>query len=113
MAAEDMPAPLRDPLIARPRRLIAEYAFSLGRIPESVRVRIYHNLDDGHYEYDQSHFIQTPLQTDPEVGEITDHGSAETALAEAVGTMIKHYRAAVAAGHEPGIEWLLPNDVFM
>lgn len=112
MAAEDIPEPLRNPLIGRPRHLTDEYAFNLGTIPESVRVRIYRNLADDSYEYDQSHFIQTPLQADPEVGEITDHRSAEAALAEVVGTMITHYQAAEAAGHEPGMEWLLPNNAF-
>ncbi len=103
---------LRHPLVRGARRLVAEYAFSLGDLPTQIRLRVYESLGKSGVEVEQSHHIQTPLQQSPNFGEDVDYKDAADAVRTTVDQLVEHYQAAVDAGHRPDPDWLFPNRYF-
>jgi hypothetical protein len=46
------------------RRLLSEHQFLIGRLRQRITVRLYQSLERDWVEFEQSHFINTPLQID-------------------------------------------------
>lgn len=104
--------PVRHPLITQQRHLVTEYAFCLGAIPTSIRVRLYRQQDDQRYSSEQSHYIQTPLQEEPSLESTDDHASLDGCLEAITNPMVAEYQRAEQAGLPPSEDWLLPSREF-
>lgn len=104
--------PLDNALITYQRQLVTEVAFCLSDIPTSIRVRVYRALDSEHFSSEQSHYIQTPLQSEPIFEVADDHPSVEACLLAIGNSMAEEYQRAEAAGHTPSESWLLPSRDF-
>ena len=104
--------PLDNALITYQRQLVTEVAFCLNDIPTSIRVRVYRSLDSDVFSSEQSHYIQTPLQSEPIFEVADDHPSVEACLLAISHSMAEEYQRAEAAGHTPSENWLLPSRDF-
>lgn len=108
----EQPSPIRHPLITNQRHLVTEYAFCLGEIPTTIRVRLYKQQEGQRYSCEQSHYIQTPLQDEPTFDSADDHASVDACLAAITDAMVAQYQRAEQAGHRPSEDWLLPSREF-
>jgi hypothetical protein len=89
---------------------VREVSFRLGDLAPKIRIKLFRYPGDKEIYFDQSHFLQTPDQTSPVVPPLKSDNNEAYALSHAVETLILAYEAAVALGHEPSEEWLIPND---
>ena len=105
-------AKFRRPGIESPRRLVEEYAFMLERIPELIRIRLYEGLGEHWIETDQSHYLQAPGMRLPAISDTQRYRSVEAALDDVLEDLTTGYHAAIKAGHDPDVAWLLPNRYF-
>ena len=103
---------LDNALIGYQRQLVTELAFCLGEIPTSIRVRVYRSLENEQFSYEQSHYLQTPLQDEPAFEIADEHASVAECLQAISNTMTEQYQRAEAAGHTPSENWLLPSRDF-
>lgn len=103
---------LKHPLVQAPRELVTELDFNLGIIPTTVRLRLYHEIHEGHVSHEQSHLLQTPLQDEPAVMDLEDELDADRALQRLVADFVQRYQEAEQAGHRPSAGWLMPNHDF-
>ena len=103
---------LEDQNLTRASFLYAEYKIIIGDLPE-VTIKIWKLLkgDAGYYST-QSHYIHTPTQGGPHIGDTHLTDEAAYALHLALGTLIPHYNAALAQGHAPSDTWLKVNTSF-
>jgi hypothetical protein len=69
-------------------------------------------LDRGDVEYEQSHYIHTPLQASDYRTSAPWGDDAESALALAIGGLTNYYAVAIERGHVPRDSWLIPNERF-
>lgn len=104
--------PLDNALISYQRQLVEEMVFCLGEIPTAIRVRVYRSLDNEHFSSEQSHYIQTPAQSEPLFETADEHPSVEACLLAIGNTMAEEYQRAESAGHTPSEDWLLPSRDF-
>ncbi len=88
---------------------VREVSFRLGDLAPKIRTRLFRYPGDKEIYFEQSHFLQTPDQTSPVVPPLKSDNSEAYALSHAVETLILSYEAAVASGHVPSEEWLIPN----
>ena len=95
------------------RRLVSEHQFLIGSLQQRITVRLYQSLERNWIEFEQSHFINTPLQIDA-YRTSTPYGDDEDdALRLAVGfCLVQWYEQAVREGHRPDESWLVPNPRF-
>lgn len=103
----------RRPGISWARRLVDEYAFALEGIPEMIRLRFYQVLGERWIETEQSHYLQTPGMSVPEVSDTQRYSSMKEALDDVLSGFLKGYEAAVTNGRRPDVSWLLPNRDFV
>jgi len=95
------------------RRFVSEHQFFVGELPQRVTVRLYQSLDRDWIEFEQSHFINTPLQIDAYRTSTPFGDDEDDALHLAVGfCLVQWYQQAVAEGHRPDESWLVPNPKF-
>ncbi len=95
------------------RRFVSEYQFFVGELPQMVAVRLYESLDRNWIEFEQSHFINTPLQIDAYRTSAPYGDNEDDALRLAVGfCLVQWYEQAVGEGHQPDESWLVPNPRF-
>ena len=95
------------------RRFVSEHQFFVGELPQRVTVRLYQSLDGDWIEFEQSHFINTPLQIDAYRTSTPCGDDEDDALHLAVGfCLVQWYEQAVAEGHQPDESWLVPNPRF-
>jgi hypothetical protein len=95
------------------RRFVSEYQFFIGELPQMVAVRLYESLDTNCIEFEQSHFINTPLQIDAYRTSAPYGGNEDDALRLVVGfCLVQWYEQAVREGHQPDESWLVPNPRF-
>lgn len=102
----------RHPLVQDARWLIAEYEFSLGQITTVISLRLYQSLADDSIWVEQSHFIQTPIHSEPAFNEHECHPDPETAVERILSEFVRHYEDAEKMGHAPSADWLLPSRDF-
>ena len=88
---------------------VREVSFRLGDLAPKIRIRLFRYPGDKEIYFEQSHFLQTPEQKSPVVPPLKSDNNEAYALTHAVETLILSYEAAVASGHEPSEEWLIPN----
>lgn len=99
--------------IRRARRFLSEYQFSLGQLQQVITVRLYQSLDRNWVEFEQSHFINTPLQIDAYRTSSPYGDDEDDALRLAVDfCLAQWYEQAVREGHQPDESWLVPNHRF-
>ncbi len=91
------------------RQLVSEYQFHLGSIAVILTIRLYKRISGGDIEFWQSHFIKTPLQSQPFKPEKTRFTDMSVALQEAINGFTVSYTAAVALGLKPDESWLIPG----
>jgi hypothetical protein len=89
---------------------VREVSFRLDDLAPRIRIRLFRYPGDKEIYFDQSHFLQAPDQTSPVVPPLKSDNNEAYALSHAVETLILAYETAVALGHEPSEEWLIPND---
>jgi len=95
------------------RRFVSEYQFFVGELPQTVAVRMYEPLDRNWIEFEQSHFINTPLQIDAYRTSAPYGDNEDDALRLAVGfCLVQWYEQAIRDGHQPDESWLVPNPRF-
>jgi hypothetical protein len=95
------------------RRLVSEYQFFVGELPQMITVRFYQPLDRNWIEFEQSHFINTPLQIDAYRTSAPYGDDQDDALRLAVGfCLVQWYEQAIREGHQPDESWLVPNPRF-
>ena len=95
------------------RRFVSEYQFFVGELPQMVTVRFYQSLDRNEIEFEQSHFINTPLQIDAYRTSAPYGDDPDDALRLAVGfCLVQWYEQAIREGHQPDESWLVPNPRF-
>ena len=100
-------------LIHGARRFISEHQFFVGELPQRVTVRLYQSLDRDWIEFEQSHFINTPIQIDAYRTSTPFGDDEDDALHLAVGfCLVQWYEQAVGEGHQPDESWLVPNPRF-
>ncbi len=104
---------LRHPRIVEFHKFFSEYHlwFEAGHENFRVTIRIY-ETGDGRFFFVQSHFLHTPLHDKLPVNNDAKHDTAHIALTNAVGSITTYYDRAVESGHEPGLDWFKPNDLF-
>jgi hypothetical protein len=61
---------------------------------------------------EQSHFIKTPLQGSPYMTSRPYNDDKFSALRQVVRGFDDYYKPAVAQKHQPGEDWLVPNQYF-
>ena len=95
------------------RRFVSEHQFFVGELPQRVTVRLYQSLDRDWIEFEQSHFINTPLQIDAYRTSTPFGDDEDDALHLAVRfCLVQWYEQAVGEGHQPDESWLVPNPRF-
>jgi hypothetical protein len=95
------------------RRFVSEHQFFVGELPQRVTVRLYQSLDRDWVEFEQSHFINTPLQIDAYKTSSPYGDDEDDALRLAVDfCLVQWYEQAVREGHSPDESWLVPNPRF-
>ncbi|MFH1226724.1 MAG: hypothetical protein V1701_02320 [Planctomycetota bacterium] len=103
---------LDDDLISNPRKLLSGYQFTLGEIPVLITIRLYKQLNGKNVEFEQSHFIHTPIQGGPYMTSIPWNDDEASALHQVISGFTRDYNAAVKQGHKPAESWLVPNKNF-
>ena len=94
------------------REFRAEYRFQLGIIPVTVSIRFYRRISDGNVEFEQSHFIRTPLDKGLRIAGKVFYKTIALALEEAVNSFTVPYNQAIDRGFDPDPSWLAPNESF-
>lgn len=99
-------------LINEPVKLLSEYRFFLGDLPEKITIRLYESLKGKEVIFTQSHFINTPVQIDAYRTSRPWNDDESSALHQAIFGFTRFYRDAVNEGHRPELSWLEPNKDF-
>jgi hypothetical protein len=85
------------------------YTLWLKGIPVPVRIELSANAVRGGYNFQLSHYIQTPRKTGPHYPARTWDYDRAGALHLAVAALTEDYKEAVLADLIPNAEWLVPN----
>lgn len=96
-------------LINMPRKLVGEYKFYLGNLTPEITIRLYAPFNGTGIQFEQSHFIHTPVQADAYETSRPWNDNVGAAINQVIFGLIEHYRAAVKNGHTPDDSWLVPN----
>lgn len=96
-------------LINKPVKLLSEYQFFLGDLPEKIKIRLYKPLKGEGVTFTQSHFINTPVQIDAYRTSRPWNDDESSALRQAIFGFTSNYKDAVNQGHSPETSWLEPN----
>jgi hypothetical protein len=94
------------------RRFLSAHQFFIGELTPRITVRLYRSLETNLIEYEQSHFIHTPLQAtayQPSTPFGDDEGDA---LHLAGFGLAQWYEPAIREGHKPNDSWLEQNPHF-
>lgn len=112
MSAHEITA-LQHPHIVAFHKFYSEYHifFDVSQDRFRVSIRVY-ETDDQRYCFEQSHFIQTPIQESADQIGHERHARPEGALSRAVESVTTYYEDAVGKGHEPSANWFVRNDVY-
>jgi hypothetical protein len=99
--------------MARKREFISEHQLSLHGIAIPVTIRLYKSVDGERIEFEQSHYIKTPLQEKPYKTDYSWGVDEKKALTRVMRTINEHYDEAVRKGHKSSESWLIPNEYFL
>jgi hypothetical protein len=102
----------KNQLIHGTRRFLSEHQFFLGSLTPRITIRFYLSFDMKQVEYEQSHFIHTPLQIGAYHTSVPFGDDEVHALRRAQSDLTEYYGQAVRAGHEPNDNWLEKNPDF-
>jgi hypothetical protein len=100
------------PSVTMPRQIVGQYCFFLKDIETEITIQISKLIGEETVFFSQSHFIKTPLQPLPYKTSRPWNDSPGRALHQVVHALTQEYDAAVAAGHQPSEDWLVPNERF-
>ena len=112
MSAHEIDA-LQHPHIVAFHKFFSEYHifFKVGQDRFRLSIRVY-ETDDHRYCFEQSHFIETPVQQSANPDTHERHNRPEAALSRAVESVTTYYEDAVGKGHIPNASWFVPNNVY-
>ena len=99
-------------VIEFPMELIKEYQFTLKDIATTITIRLFKLLGSEKIHFTQSHHIKTPTQAGAYITSRPYNDDIGSALSQAVSGLTQFYNEAVAAGHTPSGNWLIPNEYF-
>ena len=104
---------LRHPRVLGFHKLFSEFHvfIEVGEERFKVRFRVF-ETGDQRFFFEQSHFIRTPAQADPESRHPMLHDQPHVALQHGIDTITSFYDDAVAQGHEPSLAWFVANDLY-
>lgn len=105
---ESMRRIFQKPGINNARHLVNEYDFRLEGILTNIRIWLYAGLTGDWVEAEQDYYLQAPGMKEPAVPETQRYRNKEEAVEEIVASFLEGYRQAVAAGHTPSSDWLMP-----
>ena len=91
---------------------ILEVSFRLDHLAPKIRIRLFRFPGEKEVYFEQSHFIQTPEQTDVYLPDMKSDSNEAYALTHAVEGVTHSYEYAVQQGHEPSEAWLIANEDF-
>ena len=94
------------------KQLISEYYFQLGIIKTRITIKLYKHIGENTVEYEQSHFISTPLQGGPYHPSRPEAEDEVRALQRVIDDLTNWYRDAENNGHDPNESWLEKNEDF-
>lgn len=86
------------------------YTFWLKGIHVPIQIKLSANSVRGGYNFQLSHYIQTPRQTGPRYPDRTWDYDQASAVHRAVSALTHDYQEAVLADLVPHAEWLVPNE---
>ncbi|MGI3899654.1 MAG: hypothetical protein ACRYGP_21750 [Janthinobacterium lividum] len=112
MSAHEINA-LQHPHIVAFHKFFSEYHifFHVGEERFKLSIRVY-ETNDHRYCFEQSHFIETPVQQLANPLGHERHSRPEDALSRAVESVTTYYEDAVGKGHVPNASWFVRNDVY-
>jgi hypothetical protein len=99
-------------LINMPRKLVGEYGFYLGDLTPEITIKLYASFHDTSIQFEQSHFIHTPVQAGAYQTSRPWNDNVSAAINQVIHGLTDHYQAAVKNGHTPEDSWLVPNPKF-
>lgn len=94
------------------KNLILEHQFTLEGIPRTITIRFYDDPDIGGVSFEQSHYIQTPLQIGPYRTSRPWNDNFDLAFHQALSGFKQYYNIAIKEGHVPSESWLVENERF-
>lgn len=98
--------------ISPPRKFLGEYKFHLGTLEPEITIKLYSSFQDTRVQFEQSHFIHTPVQIDAYETSRPFNDNIDAALNQVLFGLTSHYESAVKAGHTPDNSWLVLNPNF-
>lgn len=80
----------------------------------SIGIKIYRSnaIAGQPYHFEVSHHVHTPTQAGPYRTSRTWSETEESAVGKAISTTTTFLKEAIAKGHAPRDEWLVPNEDF-
>jgi hypothetical protein len=99
-------------LINIPRKLVGEYKFYLGNLTPEITIKLYAPFHDTGIQFEQSHFIHTPVQIDAYKTSRPWNDNISAAINQVIHGLKDYYQSAVKAGHTPDDSWLVLNPNF-
>ncbi|OUL23823.1 hypothetical protein BV378_20635 [Nostoc sp. RF31YmG] len=77
----------------------------------SVTIKVYKNTfsEQQPYTFKLSHYVKTPSQAGVYIPSITSYDSEILAISQAIKSLTTYINSAIAEGHKPSDDWLIPN----
>lgn len=78
----------------------------------SATIRVYKNTfsEREPYTFQLSHYVRTPIQAGSYTPSITSYDSETAAIRAAIDALTTFINSAIAEGHQPSDDWLIPNE---
>ena len=99
------------------RRLAETVELRFDGLDTVVTVRVYECLtpdfEKGRYEFDTSHFVQTPTQAGPYISSRNREDSLDATLRRGIETITSFIEGAQRVGHVPSDTWFVRNEFFV
>lgn len=64
------------------------------------------------YHFTVSHYVHTPIQASPYMTSMSQAQSESEAIRNAISRTTDFLKQAIAKGHKPSDDWLVPNEDF-
>lgn len=94
------------------RKFISEHQLRLRDIDVPIIIRLYESIDGERVEFEQSHYIKTPLRMEPYRTGQSWGVDEKNALLRAMRTINEPYDEAIRQGYSPSEAWIVPNELF-
>ncbi len=79
----------------------------------SIKIKIFKSsATKPPYHFEVSHYVKNPTQASAYQTSRAYEDTEELAIKKAISTTTFYIKTAIAEGHEPSEDWLIPNDDF-